>query len=458
MKRLRSIRVRLLGLIGLLLVVVLGSFGYVAWHRESAARLAAVDRGLEQRLNLLIIGYRPAAGQRLGDVSEPRLTARARELFANEGGEPFYYWVWLADGRVQGHSDKAPEVPLPARSAEAKTVRMRSDFRELIHFTPTGRCFLVGRSIQRERGAMRADAVSLAAVGACVLLVGLALAWWIATRVTRPLAEVSRTAKQISSGDLSQRINLAETQDELGEVAKVLNETFARLQDAFARQEQFTANASHELRTPVSLILTHAQGALLHEQSPAEYREALADCAQAAQRMKTLIESLLDLARFDAGAAPMQREPCDLAHLTRDCTTHLRPLADAKRLRLELDLQPAPCHADSARLTQVITNLLTNAIHFTPADGAITLRTDYDDRSARFTIRDTGPGIAPDQLPHLFERFRRADASRTRATGGTGLGLAICKAIVEAHGGNIAVESEIGSGSTFTVLLPSAPH
>jgi signal transduction histidine kinase len=169
--------------------------------------------------------------------------------------------------------------------------------------------------------------------------------------------------------------------------------------------------------------------------------------------MKSLIESLLDLARFDAGAEPIQRAPCDLADLARDCATLLRPLTEAKRLRLDLDLQPAPCHGDAARLTQVLTNLLTNAIHFTPADGTITLRTRQNG-GARFSISDTGPGIAPDQLPHLFERFRRADASRARATGGTGLGLAICKAIVEAHGGSIAVESEIGKGSTFTVVLP----
>ena len=456
MKPLRSIRVRLLALIGLLLLVVLGGFGYAAWRRESAARIAAIDRELDQRLNLLIIGYRTAPRQRLDELSDPYLSAHARELFANEGGEPFYYRVWLRDGRVQSHSDHAPNMGLPTRTREAKALRMRGEFRELIHFTASGRCIVVGRSIHRDRAARRADAASLAAVGAGVLLLGLALAWWIASRVTRPLAEVSRTAKQIAAGDLSRRINLAETEDELGDVANVLNETFARLEGAFARQKQFTADASHELRTPVSLILAHAQGALLHEHSPGEYREALADCAQAAQRMKTLLESLLDFARFDADAEPIQREPCDLAALTRDCTALHRPLADAKRLRLEFDLQPTPCHADPARLTQVITNLLTNAIRVTPADGTITLRTRQDG-SARFTISDTGSGIAPDQLPHIFERFRRVDASRTRATGGTGLGLAICKAIVEAHGGSIAVESEIAKGSTFTVLLPPRP-
>lgn len=454
MKRMRSIRVRLLGLIGLLLVVVLAGFGYLAWHRDSAARIAAIDRQLEERLNLLISGFRPGAGQRLDEVSEPRLSARARELFANEGGEPFYYWLWLSDGRVQARSEHAPQLVVPAKTNEAKALRMRGEFRELIHFTPTGRCFLVGRSIERDYIAMRADAAWLAAAGAGILLLGLALSWWIASRVTRPLVEISRTAKQIAAGDLSQRINLAVTEDELGDVANVLNDAFARLETAFARQKQFTADASHELRTPVALILAHAQGALLHEQSPAEYREALADCVQAAQRMKALIESLLDLAHFDANTEPIHRAVCDLADLARDCAKLLQPLAQAKQQQVDLDLQPASCHADPARLTQVITNLLANAIHYTPDEGIITLRTGLDG-GAFFTISDSGPGIAPDQLPHIFERFRRADASRTRASGGTGLGLAICKTIVDAHGGKITVESELSKGTSVTVLLPT---
>ena len=461
MKYFRSIRVRLLGLIGLLLLVVLGSFGLMAWRRESIARIAAVDRELDERLNLLVSGYRPTAGQRPSDISEPRLSPRARGLFANEGGEPFHYWVWLRDGRVQGHSDKAPHTPQPAPSTKEKTSRTRGDFREMFHFAPaTGRCFLVGRDIHRERAAARADAASLAVIGGGILLLGLALAWWIASRVTRPLAEVSRAARQIAAGDLSRRIHVHKPGDEISDVANVLNETFAQLEQAFAQQTQFTADASHELRTPVSLILAHAQGALLREQSPAGYREALADCERAAKRMQALIESLLDLARFDAGAAPIQREPCDLAELAGDCARQLRPLAVAKPLRLDLDLQPAPCRGDPARLAQVITNLLANAIQFTPAGGTITLRTHQDCKndaksgSAHFSIADTGPGIAPEQLPRLFDRFHRADASRARATGGHGLGLAICKAIVEAHGGAIAVESETTKGSAFTIRLP----
>lgn len=188
----------------------------------------------------------------------------------------------------------------------------------------------------------------------------------------------------------------------------------------------------------------------------ADGEEALADCVQAAQRMKSLIESLLDLTRFDANADPLQNEACDLADLARDCADLLGPLAHAKRLRLDFDLRPAGCRGDdSARLKQVITNLLANAIHFTPEDGTIALQT-FLNGHAGFTIKDSGPGIAPAQLPHIFERFHRADPSRTRSTGGTGLGLAICKAVVEAHGGAISVESDFEAGTTFTVHFQPA--
>jgi len=454
MRILRSIRVRLLVLIGLLLLVVLGSFGYVAWRRESAARIAAVDRELKQRLNMLIGGLRPRMGERLSDVREPRLSPHARELFQNEGGAPFYFVVWLADGRVQGRSDDAPELPFPGSQGEERVLRDRDDHRELVHLTPTGRRLLVGRSIRSDLVGMRKDAASLATVAGGVLLVGLGFAAWIAAQITRPLAEVSRTAKHIAAGDLSRRIDLADADAEIAEVSRALNDTFSSLEAGIARQRQFAADASHELRTPVSLILAHAQGALLHEQSPAEYREALADCERAARRMKTLIESLLDLARFDAAAETLRKEDCDLADLTRECFRLLQPLADSKRLKLELDLQAAPCHGDPDRLTQVIVNLLTNAINFTDPEGTIRLRT-FQDEATCFSISDTGIGIEAEHLQHLFERFHRADTSRARKTGGNGLGLAICKAIVEAHGGSISVVSRPSKGTSFLLRLPT---
>ena len=291
------------------------------------------------------------------------------------------------------------------------------------------------------------------AVGGIILLLGLAGGWWLVGRAIRPIADISATAVKISAGDLSQRINVAEAESELGQLATVLNSTFARLEAAFAQQQQFTADAAHELRTPVSVMLTQTQTALNRERSAAEYRETLEACQRAAQRMRRLIESLLELARLDAGQEPMKRMKFDLSQTARDCVELIRPLADERGVKIHCELPPVECHGDAERLAQVITNLLTNAIQYNQANGEVRISAKLQGSMMLLAVSDTGPGISGEDLPHVFERFYRADQSRS--TGQTGLGLAISKAIVEAHGGTIEVSSQPGAGTTFTVRLPA---
>jgi heavy metal sensor kinase len=257
---------------------------------------------------------------------------------------------------------------------------------------------------------------------------------------------------KISAGDLSQRINVGETESELGRLAGVLNSTFARLDAAFAQQQQFTSDAAHELRTPVSVMLTQTQTTLNRERSAAEYRETLESCQRAAQRMRRLIETLLELARLDAGQQPMKRSRFDLAQTARDCVTLISPLADTRHVKISCDLPPLECLGDSERLSQVITNLLTNAITYNKENGEVRVRGEAKNGSVIVTVSDNGVGISPEALPRVFDRFYRADSSRT--SGNTGLGLAISKAIVEAHGGEIEVSSQPEVGSVFTMRLP----
>jgi signal transduction histidine kinase len=240
----------------------------------------------------------------------------------------------------------------------------------------------------------------------------------------------------------------------LGRLAGVLNSTFARLEAAFAQQAQFTADASHDLRTPLAVIITEAQTALARERSAAEYRETLEGCLSTAQQMRRLTESLLELARFDAGQESMRREPFDLAQVARDCVELVRPLAARRGIKLDCELAAVQCQGDAERLSQVVTNLLTNAIQFNRDQGTIRVSLNANNSNAQLQVADTGEGIAAEDLPHIFERFYRADKSRSRAEGRNGLGLAICKAIVDAHGGSIGVTSQVGAGSTFTVKLP----
>ncbi len=339
-------------------------------------------------------------------------------------------------------------TPLP-------TTRMRGTTRELYEFTRPGECLLVGRSIAPELADLRELALWLSGLGSGVLMLGLVGGWWVATRAIRSIKDISATATKIATGDLSHRINTDDTDNELGQLAAVLNSTFARLESSFERQRQFTADASHELRTPVAVILSQAQTTLARDRGADEYREALEACQRAAQRMRRLTDSLLELARLDAAEASLLREHCDLAPIAEECLQAIRPLSEEKTIQLNTDLKPAPCLGDAGRLAQVVTNLVTNAVHHNKAGEHIRVTTGQEGDWVVLVVADTGPGIAPEDLPHLFERFYRADKSRQGGGGGTGLGLTISRAIVEAHGGTIDATSNEGKGATFTIRLPA---
>jgi len=387
--------------------------------------------------------------------------------------------VWQQDGSVLTNSPGVPkDVPPPpeVQSASAarpqasgnfgnpfgpgfggeafSVARSRDQFRELFHSGPMGDRVLIGRSIAPELAQMRRLAIELVAAGTAVLLLGLAGGWWLASRAIRPIKDISAAAGKIAAGDLTQRINAANTDSELGHLASVLNSTFARLEAAFAHQARFTADASHELRTPVSVILSQTQTVLSRERTSAEYREGLEACQRAAQRMRKLTESLLALARLDAGQEPMKREPFDLSRVARECVELVRPLAVERGIEIRCDLPAIECLGDAERVGQVVTNLLTNAIHFNRARGEVRVSARAADGTAFLTVTDTGEGIPAADIPHIFERFYRVDESRSHTQGRTGLGLAICKAIVDAHSGVIEVSSQPGTGSTFTVKLP----
>jgi heavy metal sensor kinase len=256
----------------------------------------------------------------------------------------------------------------------------------------------------------------------------------------------------MSAGDLSQRINVAEAESELGQLAAVLNATFARLEAAFAQQQQFTSDAAHELRTPVSVMLTQTQTALNREREAADYKQTVEACQRAAQRMRRLIESLLALARLDAGQEVLKRLRFDFSKTISECVELVNPLAGERGVKISVELEPLEITGDSERLAQVVTNLLTNAIQYNHDGGQVRVKLKSENGLAVLTVADTGAGISAEDVPRVFERFYRADKSRS--TGGNGLGLAISKAVVEAHGGTIEVSSAENFGTTFTVRLP----
>jgi heavy metal sensor kinase len=342
----------------------------------------------------------------------------------------------------------------PVNALRPLTWQISPGFREIVRILPSGDSILLGCSINSQWSELRRTALELAAAGGIILLFGLVGGRWLVGRALQPIDEISSAAVKISAGDLSQRINVGETESELGRLAAVLNSTFARLDAAFAQQQQFTADVAHELRTPVSVMLTQTQTALSRERAAAEYRETVEACERSAQRMRRLIESLLELARLDAGQETMKRLHFDLARTVNDCTKQVQPIADKRNVKLSTRLAPVEITGDAERLAQVITNLLVNAVQYNRPDGEVRVKLEPQPGLAILTVTDTGPGISAEDLPHVFERFYRGDKSRTASNGNAGLGLAISKAIVEAHGGTIEVSSQTGQGTTFTVRLP----
>ena len=449
----RSIRWKLQLWYGGLLLLLLAGFGFTAYQLESARQLRHIDEELQQRLPMLVDSQRPIPGDR--DRRQFRLSTRDALLFDQTGNESFYYVVWLKHGEPVTRSTTAPEdVPQP--KAGDPPNRLRGDVRESFLFPGPGDCVLVGRSIAPDLAGLRQFAWWLCAVGVTVFAAGLAGGGWLIIKALRPIQTISAAAQSIATGDLSQRIQTQDTESELGQLATVLNTTFARLEASFSRQSRFTADAAHELRTPLAVILLQSQNGLAADHLTEEQREAFLATQRAAQRMRRLTESLLTLARLDSGELSDNRAPCELNRVAEETVRLLQPLAAEHGASLTTELAPAHCVGNADELAQVVTNLVGNALVHNRSCVSVHVKVLIEDQHAVLTVRDTGQGIAPADISHLFERFYRVEKARTTAGGHTGLGLAITQAIVTAHGGMIVAESRLGEGTVMTVRLPLA--
>jgi len=282
-----------------------------------------------------------------------------------------------------------------------------------------------------------------------------AFGYWLARRALAPVDHLRREADAVTAERLDRRVAVADPDDEIGRLAGTVNALLERLERAFAETRRFTADASHELRTPLTVLRTAVEVALSRPRAADEDRDLLGSLLEELGRMSRLTDQLLDLSRRDAGVDHFAATPVDLPALLAGVVDALRPLAEAKGVRLEMTADAVPPVAGEAgRLRQVFINLLDNAIKFTPAGGLVVVRLTGEAGRVIVAVADTGPGIPAEHLPRVFDRFYRVDKSRSRAEGGTGLGLSIARSLVQAHGGTIAADNAPGGGAVFEVALP----
>jgi len=292
------------------------------------------------------------------------------------------------------------------------------------------------------------------------LVIGLAGlgGYWLASRSLAPLGWMAEQARRITHSNLNTRLEIGRAAEELAVLSEAFNELLSRLDQSFSSMKRFVADASHELRTPISIIRGEADVALSHDRGAAEYRETLATVLDESRRLSRLVDDLLNLARADAGRVKLQVQEFYLNDLLADCCRSVQTLAQARGVALECrPSADVSFQGDEELLRRMVMNLLDNAIRYTPEGGRVTAALEADSAGLRIRVSDTGVGIAEEPAAHVFERFYRADKARSRQDGGFGLGLAIVKWVAESHQGGVELASTPGAGSTFTVTLPLKP-
>jgi heavy metal sensor kinase len=279
--------------------------------------------------------------------------------------------------------------------------------------------------------------------------------WFLAGLALKPVDLITRSVKKITAANLSHRLEVVNSHDEISHLVETFNAPLARLENSFNKTRQFSADVSHELRTPLTILRGETEVALRWAKEPDEYRGILQSNLEEIKRMSQIIEYLLDLAKAEERRLELNLQEVDLNGLLATLVQQTAMIAHEKGVRLVFEAPvTVPFKGDELRLRQIFLNLLDNAVKYTAEGGEVKVQISVEGGWARVAVKDTGAGIPEEDLPHIFDRFYRVDKARNRAQGGTGLGLSLSRSLVEAHGGHIEVESEVEVGSTFTVHLP----
>jgi signal transduction histidine kinase len=359
--------------------------------------------------------------------------------------------VWTPDGQVIDRTDPDGATPGPP----APGARTRDGRREVTVRSASGPTVLAGGALTEARAEVWRLTGRLAVGGLLTVALAFGGGWWLVGRALRPIADISAIARAMNDRDAGTRIPQAQVATELGQLAHSLNEAFDRLHAALERQRQFTADASHELRTPLATMSTELQWARSAERQPAELVESLDVCRRAVDRMTTITDRLLSLARATA-AADGELAPVRVDDVAARVIDDVRPLATHRHVAIRLAREPAEVVGDAGRLEEALTNVVVNAVQYNREGGEVVVGVRKGPAEVAVDVHDTGMGVAPEDCERIFEPFFRTDAARTRDRGGAGLGLAVTRAIVLRHGGRVGCASTPGAGTTISIRLPAA--
>ncbi len=290
-----------------------------------------------------------------------------------------------------------------------------------------------------------------------LMVVAALIGWFMARRALRRVEDVTKTATEIAKGALELRVSAKDGGDEIDRLAQTFNMMLDRIHGLITGIREMTDNIAHDLRSPITRIRGIAEMTLTAAGSPDEHQDMAANTIEECDRLLEMINTMLDITEVEAGAGRLKMEKVDIAELVRDACELFQPIAEDKNITLICATPSAlSVNGDIQRLQRVVSNLLDNALKYTPSLGTVTVSVNEKDNVVAVSVMDTGPGISKNDLPHIFTRFYRCDQSRSQE--GTGLGLSLAKAIAEAHGGSISVSSSHGKGSAFTVVLPRHLH
>lgn len=477
----RTIRGRLTAWYATALVLTIAVFGVVVYVAARGAAFEELDRRIDATANLaagiLAESYRAGNVVVRGDSGgKPQLVP---DLAATLEAVPDYLVILHREGRVLFLSPAARALALPHVEALSRLGTAGGPSAGAIHLVPGGPTLhhvvrpvtgadpqlgavIAAGDTRPTQQALERLTVTLALVVLAGILAAVLVGEWIARHALEPVDRISTEVREITDGrSLHRRLAEPMVKDEIGRLAVTLNGMLARLERSFAALRRFTADASHELKTPLTVLRAGVERMITNPKASPESLPVLEETLAEINRMTELVEALLTLARADEGRAELHRESVDLRSIVEEARETGELLAEHAGVAMDVTTpaEPVLLDVDPSRMRQLILNLVENAVKYTPHGGSVKVELAASNGRVQLSVADTGIGIAPGDLPHVFDRFWRADTARTRTgdRAGTGLGLAICKWIAEAHGGTIDVQSRPGRGTVFTVSLPLRP-